>query len=182
MPGDLANKWITGFDKGHLAPNADFAFVSQQKATYYYLNVLPQFHKFNADGWLRVEEAVRKLAMSSGKIDIQTGTEGGLMLGDGSTTKTNVFLDDSKEIQIPWLFYKIIFVNNRSKYAFVGFNNPTHKDFGQMNRNFCVYCPHDVFTPISNAEKGIVVCCMRDNIVQERLLETYGIRAKSFDF
>jgi hypothetical protein len=169
-------KWISGFDRGHLAPNADFAFLSQQKATYYYLNASPQFHRFNSVGWFAVEKAVRRIAANNGKITVQTGTKRALFLNDENNNAVKAFLDDEKNIQVPLYFYKIISIGYRPMFAFIGFNAPNHRDFNKDLSTRCIQCPRNIFVPSSDPIDGIVTCCMYENPYQQKeVKENFGI-------
>lgn len=64
----------TGFDRGHLAPAADFSF--SQKAndeTFVMSNMAPQTKKLNRGAWLELEQSVRRWACGEGKIRVITG-------------------------------------------------------------------------------------------------------------
>ena len=54
----------SGFDRGHLAPAADFASSSDDEMndTFALTNISPQVPRFNRSIWLRLEEFVRKVA------------------------------------------------------------------------------------------------------------------------
>lgn len=64
----------TGYDQGHLAPSADFAF--SQKAnddTFVMSNMVPQKPKLNRVAWRMLEDQVRKWACGEEKITVITG-------------------------------------------------------------------------------------------------------------
>ena len=50
------------FAKGHLSPDAAFIYQLEQYATYYFINVAPQFQSFNAGNWKALELANRQMA------------------------------------------------------------------------------------------------------------------------
>ena len=49
--------------QGHLSPDAGFIYNVEQDATYYFLNVAPQFQSFNNGNWKSLEINTRDLAM-----------------------------------------------------------------------------------------------------------------------
>ena len=59
-----ADKFIADGDyylaRGHLAARADFVYSSQQRATFWYVNVAPQWQTFNGGNWNTLEDNVRK--------------------------------------------------------------------------------------------------------------------------
>lgn len=57
---------LLGVDRGHLAPLASFAGVSQWRAINYLSNVTPQRSGLNRGPWARLEAAVRRLARDLG--------------------------------------------------------------------------------------------------------------------
>ncbi len=46
--------------RGHLAPDAGFIYDSFQDATYYFINVAPQFQSFNNGNWRMLEDKIRR--------------------------------------------------------------------------------------------------------------------------
>lgn len=161
-------------DRGHLAAKGDFAYASQQAATFYYLNASPQFHAFNSINWLRLEKSIRVLASNKGKVDIYTGIKDVLKLNNERSNFVDVYLDDRNQLPVPQYFWKIVHVQaTYQKFAFVGFNNPINAEFTYpeyyYNYNFCLEkCWDSDFSWLVeklNVEsrdpmKGIVLCCL----------------------
>ena len=52
----------SGYDRGHLAPAADFHQPIAEKATYTLCNTVPQVPSMNRHGWAQLEAFVRKVA------------------------------------------------------------------------------------------------------------------------
>jgi endonuclease G len=64
----------SGYDKGHMAPAADFErSAAAMKATFVLSNAVPQKHGINAGEWKELEKAVRSLAKSHGKVWVFSG-------------------------------------------------------------------------------------------------------------
>lgn len=57
-----------GFDRGHLAPSADFRWSEKGLSeTYYYSNMTPQRPGFNRESWAEVEMLLRKIVANNPK-------------------------------------------------------------------------------------------------------------------
>ena len=70
-PDDYKN---TGYDKGHLAPNADMNWdPTVQKECFYMSNMSPQLHSLNGFVWSQMEEQVRQWAIAYDSIYVVTG-------------------------------------------------------------------------------------------------------------
>ncbi|XP_031333972.1 uncharacterized protein LOC116163985 [Photinus pyralis] len=124
-----ANQYYTSSQflaRGHLAPDADFVYAPLQFATYFYVNICPQWQSINAGNWLAIESMVRK---TSGKIkqplQVFTGTHDRLTLPDVNGNPVEVYLEKSGRIPVPKYLWKIVY-NERTRegIAFVAINNP----------------------------------------------------------
>lgn len=88
----------TGYDRGHLAPSADFAWSQEANdLTFVMSNMAPQLPNLNRDAWKRLEDKVRKWACGEEKITIITGP----VLKDGLTRLKS-------GLEIPQDFFKIV--------------------------------------------------------------------------
>ncbi|XP_035788742.1 uncharacterized protein LOC118465002 [Anopheles albimanus] len=118
--------------RGHLAAKSDFIFGSHQRASFWLLNVAPQWQRFNAFNWQRIETAVKEYVTANGLwLTVYTGTYGVLELPDGNGDPQQLFLDYEPardppgRIPVPKLFYKVLIdEQNRAGIALIGVNNP----------------------------------------------------------
>ena len=70
-PGEYLN---TGYDKGHLAPSADFSWSPEANdLTFVMSNMVPQKPSLNRDSWRRHEDQVRRWACGEEVITVITG-------------------------------------------------------------------------------------------------------------
>jgi endonuclease G len=63
----------SGYDRGHMAPNADFANRTAQAESFSLANMVPQVHANNAGVWADLEAAARTLAMNEGEVYVVSG-------------------------------------------------------------------------------------------------------------
>ena len=92
VSGPLFRYSRSGYDKGHMAPAADFAHTREEMAaTFDYVNALPQTPSLNRGEWKRDETRVRKWSQTDSLL-IECG---GLEF-------------DKLKHQIPALCYKIV--------------------------------------------------------------------------
>lgn len=150
--------------RGHLSPDADFIFTSGQFATYFYLNVMPEFQIINQGNWLRVERLARNVAIAAGKdIDVITGGQELLYYRHTTTNLEYPFYLDpiGKFIEVPKFIYKIL-INEREKTAIVLItcNDPYLKTAPQD------FCPNICTTTgltypgvLQDFDKGYTICC-----------------------
>lgn len=89
----------TGFDRGHLAPSADFYQSSEaNRQTFVFSNMSPQSPGFNRGIWADLEEWVRDKAEEYGKIYVITGP----------VFLNNLGVIGENRVTIPGYFYKVL--------------------------------------------------------------------------
>lgn len=97
---ELSDYLKSGYDRGHLAPNADFNWSAQAARESFYLsNMAPQLHGLNGGIWKTLEEATRVWATERGELYIIAGP---LFEGDRGAIGKN-------KVAVPSHFYKIIY-------------------------------------------------------------------------
>lgn len=63
----------SGFDRGHLAPNADMPNKDAQHESFSLANMVPQLHANNAGIWSDIETTTRVMATKYGDVYVVTG-------------------------------------------------------------------------------------------------------------
>lgn len=63
----------SGFDRGHIFPNADSANRKSQYESYLLSNMFPQVAEHNRGIWSELEQRTRRLALKKGRIYVVTG-------------------------------------------------------------------------------------------------------------
>lgn len=91
----------SGYDRGHLAPAADFSWSQEaQDRTFVMSNMVPQKPNLNRDAWRRLEEKVRRWACGEERITVVTGP----VLGK----ETNRLPKLKSGLLVPQQFFKIV--------------------------------------------------------------------------
>lgn len=109
-----------GYDRGHLAPSADFRWSEQALSeSYYYSNMAPQLPQFNRDDWVSLENELRKYVIDNNQA---------LMVVSGSVLKDELKVQERSKngLRIPNYFYKVAY--NPESGESVGFIYP-HREF-----------------------------------------------------
>lgn len=154
--------------RGHQAPKADYIFGSQQDATFYFVNVGPQWQAFNAYNWERVEDGVRTMAADRGKyLDLYTGQFGVMTYADAGGVQRELYLDISSghgQIPVPKIFYKVVLEPATGLgIVFIGVNN-VHATLAEIQSSY-IFC-NDVADRINwikwdihNIQRGYMYAC-----------------------
>lgn len=107
---DASDYARSGFDRGHMAPDADFKFsIIARINTYILSNICPQYPRFNRGLWARFEERVRKWARQFGAVYVITGALFDHN-GDGQRDPDSAVkrIPPRYRVGLPTAFYKII--------------------------------------------------------------------------
>jgi endonuclease G len=94
----------SGYDRGHLAPAADFKLnLTAMSETFFMSNMSPMSPSFNRGIWSNLEDKVRENALNLGGVYVVTGP-----------VLTNTCGSIGAGITVPCSFYKIIFKEGSS--------------------------------------------------------------------
>lgn len=114
--------------RGHLAAKSDFVFGSHQLATFYFINVVPQWQSFNEGNWLSIEIDLKKyVARRNIDAELYTGSHDVVQYKDvnGRMKKMYLSTDKQSRIPVPKLLYKIIVVDKlKEGIVLIGVNDP----------------------------------------------------------
>lgn len=103
----------SGYDRGHLAPAADFTYSEKaMKTSFYMSNISPQQPGFNRGIWKKLEEQVRSWANEYENVIVITGP----------VIKENerLFIGENQVI-VPDYFFKLIFDIHPPSYKMLAF-------------------------------------------------------------
>lgn len=110
LPSDYTR---SGYDRGHLAPAADFKFSQRMmRETFFMSNITPQAPEFNRGIWGDLENQIRSWARRDKGVYVVTGP----VLKPGLST-----IGKSTEVSVPEKFYKVILYCNKPDIRMVGF-------------------------------------------------------------
>ena len=110
LPSDYTR---SGYDRGHLAPAADFKFSQRiMRETFFMSNITPQAPQFNRGIWSDLENQVRIWARRDNGLYVVTGP----VLKPGLPT-----IGKANEVSVPAKFYKVILYCNKPTIRMIGF-------------------------------------------------------------
>lgn len=106
----------SGWDKGHMAPKADMRWSSLSYwQSFYFTNICPQDHDFNAGDWNTLEKHVRNWAKKYGRVWV--------VCGPIFTTNEYGTIGAAK-VQIPDKFYKALLIKDGREYSAIAYVMP----------------------------------------------------------
>ena len=107
----------SGFDHGHICPSADRLYSTEaNKQTFYLTNMQPQYKKFNAGVWDKMEERVRRWIALSPVADTLFVCKGGTIDNEAYILKRI-----SNKLIVPKYFYMALLYKAPSGYKAIAF-------------------------------------------------------------
>ena len=151
------------FARGHLNPNADHPFQTWMKATYFYMNQVPQWQNYLNNGvWKQVENKVRLLTNGDNLV-VYTGGHGQFIFRNANGITYNFCMisdiEHRSHIIVPKFIWKFV-VTSTTSFAFVIMNDPfaTVRD-PQMCSDRDNYCQQTFHLNMNRRDRGFVSCC-----------------------
>ena len=109
-----------GYDRGHLAPSADFRWSAKALSeSYFYSNMSPQVADFNRKGWAELESTLREYVYAHPETQLYIVT-GGILSGD-----LPVIERSANKVSIPQQFFKVVL--DLDAGSAIGFVMPNEK-------------------------------------------------------
>ena len=116
---ELSDYRKSGYDRGHLAPAADFKWSDEAMSdTFYLSNMTPQTGEFNRGIWADLESVVRTFAYDNEAVYVVTGP----VLTDGPYKTIG-----ANRVAVPKRFYKVILDYTEPGLKAIGFVLPNEK-------------------------------------------------------
>ncbi|KAH8259815.1 hypothetical protein KR026_011414 [Drosophila bipectinata] len=127
--------------RGHMSAKTDFVFGAAQQASFFFVNVAPQWQTFNAGNWERIEDSVRKFVADENlTVDCYTGIWGVSTLPDENGVQRELYLDFDENnnglIPVPKLYFRVVKDRASQKgIVLIGVNNP-HATLEQIEQEY----------------------------------------------
>ena len=112
----------SGYDRGHLAPFADFAWDADlARETFYMSNISPQARQFNQGIWRELEELTRDWANRFKRLYVVTGPV--------TTEAPKGYIGRDNRVAIPTAYYKVLLDLDEPERKGIGFVIPNQISF-----------------------------------------------------
>jgi DNA/RNA endonuclease G (NUC1) len=100
--------------RGHMTAKADFVYGAHMRATFWFMNVAPQWQTFNGGNWNNMEMSTRSFAGGyDNNLDVYTGTHGVTTLADvnGNEVPIHIAYDANNNgiLRVPALYWRVVF-------------------------------------------------------------------------
>lgn len=106
----------SGFDRGHMAPSADFKYAEDaQLATFFLTNMSPQRHELNGGAWGKLEDQCRNWAQRDSTLIIIAGP----VLSDRIERTIG-----ANEVSVPGRYFKVVLAPYAVPPRAIGFIMP----------------------------------------------------------
>jgi endonuclease G len=119
---ELADYSRSGYDRGHMSPNANMPNRSAQAESFSLANMVPQVHANNAGVWAGIEGAARQLARTEGEVYVLSGP---LFEGNEITKIGNVL--------VPTHLWKVLYSPQQQRAGAYLISNDESQDYASIS-------------------------------------------------
>jgi endonuclease G len=119
---ELADYSRSGYDRGHMSPNANMPSRQAQAESFSLANMVPQVHSNNAGVWAGIEGAARQLARAEGEIYVLSGP---LFKGNEIKKIGNVL--------VPTHLWKVLFSPQQQRAGAYLISNDQTQDYASIS-------------------------------------------------
>lgn len=119
---ELSDYQRSGYDRGHLAPNADMPNRDAQRESFSLANMVPQIHANNAGVWAGLESTARQLAIEEGNLYVVSGPA---FMGNNIKKVGNVL--------VPTHLWKVMYSPKQQRAGAYLITNDETKDYKTLN-------------------------------------------------
>lgn len=111
--------WHSGYDRGHMAPSADFRWSKKTLSeSFYYSNMSPQKPELNREIWAELEDMIRDYAVNN-KRNVYVVT--------GPLLKADLKAIGESKVSVPEYYYKVVADIDGDTLRGIGFIMPNQK-------------------------------------------------------
>ena len=119
---ELADYSRSGYDRGHMSPNADMPNRSAQAESFSLANMVPQVHANNAGVWAGIEAAARQLARTEGEVYVLSGP-----LFDGNE------IEKIGNVLVPTHLWKLLYSPQQQRAGAYLISNDQSQDYASIS-------------------------------------------------
>lgn len=138
----------SGYDRGHLAPNADMSSRNSQYESFSFVNLIPQDPDNNRHLWANIESTTRKFTLKSGKAYVVSG-----VLFLNPTLKTIGSNGRNKGLYVPTHLWKAVYYPNSSVAGVYLVNNAPGNNYQILS--LADFAKNYNFTPFPTLDNNI---------------------------
>lgn len=111
--------WHSGYDRGHMAPSADFRWSKKALSeSFYYSNMSPQKPELNREIWAELEDMIRDYAVNNNR---------NVYVVTGPLLKKELQTIGENKVSVPEYYYKVIADLDGDTLRGIGFIMPNQK-------------------------------------------------------
>lgn len=119
---ELSDYARSGYDRGHMSPNANFSNRTAQAQSFSLANMVPQAHTNNTGVWAGIEATVRRMAMDEGELYVISGPA---FIGDNLKQVGNVL--------VPTHIWKVVYSPLQQRAGAYLVTNDETRDYSALS-------------------------------------------------